>query len=264
MTSVTLKPSEWTLAWSCPCRKDAEGNRESHSPACYRWEISPAYWTRRGWKWKTVAPPWAALQKSGTHGVAVPTSPGAACRDVSHQEQGVFPRSLDPSPWLAGIVQPTPVFRGSRQTGSGTIRRFLQYSTYSTPAVRGTTSSGRSRCLSQEVRIPSATKECLVMPFRLRGWEGGWRCVGPRSGDTITAMSSRVLIPEPVRAWWDWGHQSWVSTIRLLFLRPGLCVAFFCQTDNGVLASCKMLVMLVWVVITIYGAERQLLFNELS
>lgn len=92
--------------------------------------------------------------------------------------------------------------------------------------------------LSQEVRIPSAAKECPVMWFRLRGWELGWRCVGPRSGDTIAAMSSCILIPEPVRAWRDWGHQSRVSSVRLLFLHPRVCTAFFCQTDNGVLASC--------------------------
>jgi len=75
---------------------------------------------------KAVVLPRAVLQKSGTCGAVLPTSPGAAHRDVSHQDQGVFPRLLDPSPQLAGIRQPVLVFRGSRQAGVGNTRLFFQ------------------------------------------------------------------------------------------------------------------------------------------
>lgn len=64
---------------------------------------------------KAVALPRAGLQKSGTCGVTPPPSPGTACRDVSHQEHGAFPRLLDPSPWLAGPLQPVPAFCGRGQ-----------------------------------------------------------------------------------------------------------------------------------------------------
>lgn len=65
---------------------------------------------------------------------------------------------------------------------------------------------------------------------------------------------------------WEPGETEGIKAGSQPFVCSSCVLGFFsfCQTDNGVLASCKMLVMLVWVVITIYGAERQLLFNELS
>lgn len=69
---------------------------------------------------KAVAVPRAVLQKSGTRGVTPPRTPGAACRDVSLPEHGAFPRLLDPSPWLAGILQPVPAFCGSRSLAAAT------------------------------------------------------------------------------------------------------------------------------------------------
>lgn len=44
-------------------------------------------------------------------------------------------------------------------------------------------------------------KCCQGMSHDVIAAEGEGRCVGPRSGDTITAMSSCVRTPEPVRAW---------------------------------------------------------------
>lgn len=216
MTSVTLKPSKRTFAHSCPCAEDAEGNRESHSSDCYRWEISPAYWTKRGWKWKSCC---AAVQKSGTRGAALPTSPGAACRDVSVQEQSVFPRLSDPSPWLAGIKEPTPVFRGSWQTGMGNTRCFLLPGLCAASRAEAemvnvcrlrSSEWWQELCLSQEVPHPIS---CQGMPRDAISSEG----VGRRVKVCGTALwryhRCHELMHSHCRVPWEPGETEGIRTV---------------------------------------------------
>lgn len=140
---------------------------------------------------KAVALPRAVLQKLGTRGAAPPRPPGPACRDVSLHEHGAFPRLLGPSPWLAGIPQAVPAFCESRLPGRGhrPQPRWCQ------PG-RGTDSE---RLEEQRVEAGAEPepggahpKCCQGMSHDVIAAEGEGRCVGPRSGDTITAMSSCV------------------------------------------------------------------------
>lgn len=188
----------------------------------------------------------AEIRDAWSHAVHISST---VCRDVLHQDWMCLPKVTGPVPLVDRHHTASAGFPWEQGNWQRPHQALVTISTYSSAAglpakqLQAVNACSlrnsewwQELCLSQKVHVLSAARECPVTCFRLRGWEWGWRCVGPRSGDTITAMSSCVLIPEPVRAWWDWGHRSQVSSTGLLFLHPRLCMAFFRQADSGVLA----------------------------
>lgn len=235
MTWMTQKPSKWTLACSCPCTKDAEGNRESHGPDCYRWEIFSAYWTRRGWQWKSCCSATSSAAEIGdTWSNTVPISwhclqdcvtPGAQC----------FPRLLEPSPWLAGTFQPVPGFCGNGQAGSGhtpPAQVLPAKQRHRQRTLGGATSGGRSWGW-----VRRSTSQMLPrnVPWRDFGWGEGKVC-----GTTLWRYHhGHELMHSHPRA-----RESLVrpraAEPGLPFLSPRLCMACFsfCQWSISKLITC--------------------------
>lgn len=115
---------------------------------------------------KAVAVPHAMLQKSGTCGFAQAVPPGGAYRDMSHQEQGSFPRGPNPSLCLAVVVQPAPGFHSRWQTGGGTSRHVEL-------GIANTCSPRRNKWLQELCGVRSGVSHLLPVPRDTSSSEAG-------------------------------------------------------------------------------------------